>query len=50
MKKYILKLVTPDGRKYSIEHHNKKELEGTRKAALEMNFRKATIKKIKKKK
>lgn len=45
---YVLKAVTPDGRKVEWEHHCKKTLEDTRRACLEMGFRRASIKKRRK--
>lgn len=47
-KPYVLKAVTPDGRKVEWEHHCKKTLEDTRRACLEMGFRRASIKKRRK--
>ena len=47
-KPYVLKAVTPDGRKVEWEHHCKKTLEDTKRACLEMGFRRASIKKRRK--
>ena len=44
---YVLKYVTPDGRKGEIRHHYKQSLEDTRKEMLKMGFLRATVKKAK---
>lgn len=44
-KSYVLKAVTPDGRKVELEHHCKKTLDDTKRACLKMGFRRASIKK-----
>jgi hypothetical protein len=45
---YVLKAVTPDGRKVKWRSRSKKPLEKTRKAALEIGYLRATIKKERK--